>query len=242
MSTTTSTDGVGVARTGDGAGFGRLVDWIVTGLLVLWGIGLAAGGLVLFDLADRTVIARWIAEGRLTSTELTDLQLLDATYAAIWWGGIGLVVTGLLFLVAAVGFLALRSRARRSDPTTDSLATSAVLGAVVTAVTSFVPFSALIGGAAAGYDRGGSRETGLRTGAISGLLGAVPIGVVFAFLAVGLLSVDATAGGVAIAALVLSLVTVATTFLVLGAIGGYVGAGIGRRDSDPDADSETATA
>jgi hypothetical protein len=242
MSTTTAAERVDAERGGDGGGLGRLVDWVVTGLLALWGLGLAAGGYVAFGLADRADIARWIAAGRITSTELTDAQLLDATYALLWWGGVGLAGTGLLFVVTAVAFLSVRSRSRRSGARPGGLAASAVLGAVTTAATSFLPFAAAIGGAAAAYDRGGSRETGLVTGAASGLLGAVPVALVFGVVALGLLSVDATAGGVALVALAVALLTVATTYGLLGAVGGYVGAGLRRQTPPGDADAEPPVA
>ncbi|MFC6757774.1 MULTISPECIES: DUF5518 domain-containing protein [Haloarcula] len=55
---------------------------------------------------------------------------------------------------------------------------NAVIGAVVSIVLSFVPFSTLLGGAVAGYLEGGTRSDGLRVGAISGVLGLV-VGAVF---------------------------------------------------------------
>lgn len=237
MTATTATEGVGAER-GTDAGLGRLLDWIVTGLLLVWGVALASGGVLLFGLADRTDIARWIAEGRITSTELNDAELLDATFAVTRWGGIGLVVTGVLLVVTAVAFLSLRSRSRaRSER---GLAASAVFGAVVTVVLSFLPFAAGIGGAAAAYDRGGSAGTGVRTGAVAGLLAALPLALVMGFVAAGLLTVTVRASLIAVLAVLFSALVVATTYAVLGAIGGYLGAELGDGSRPDDVDRPVA--
>jgi hypothetical protein len=52
---------------------------------------------------------------------------------------------------------------------------NALIGAVVSVVLAFLPFSTVLGGAVAGYLQKGSREEGLRVGAISGLIALVPI-------------------------------------------------------------------
>lgn len=95
---------------------------------------------------------------------MTDAELIDAVYAFLWGGGIGVAVTGAFLAVAGVGFFALRSRARRRFEETGVVSQSAtsngILGAIVTVVASFVPFSPVLGGALAGYLESPSRVPG----------------------------------------------------------------------------------
>jgi hypothetical protein len=74
---------------------------------------------------------------------------------------------------------------------------SALVGAVVTVVTSFVPLSPLLGGAVAAYLRGGDRSESLRVGAISGLIAAVPFAGVLGlvFVGFGLFGIAGASGG-----------------------------------------------
>mgnify|MGYP000055270006 CR=1 FL=1 len=55
---------------------------------------------------------------------------------------------------------------------------NALIGAVVSVVLAFLPFSTVLGGGVAGYLQKGTREDGLRVGAISGLMAVVPIVIV----------------------------------------------------------------
>jgi len=102
---------------------------------------------------------------------------------------------------------------------------NAVVGAVVTVVTSFLPLAPVLGGAVAGYLQ---RRDGLAVGALSGLLAAVPLvvvlglflGAITAFLGVdfpprGLLGVGF------LGVLLLGLVVVYS--VLFGAAGGYLG-------------------
>jgi hypothetical protein len=56
-------------------------------------------------------------------------------------------------------------------PASDGRLTNALIGAVVTVVLPFVPFSPLLGGAVAGYLQ---ERDGFRVGAPSGAIAAVP--------------------------------------------------------------------
>lgn len=101
---------------------------------------------------------------------------------------------------------------------------NAGIGAVVTIVTSFLPFSPVLGGAVAGYLQGGTRTEGAKIGGISGAISLLPM-LFFGFVVMLFLFGAAPAeGGIAFAFLLL----VAGTFVVaytigLGALGGYVG-------------------
>ncbi|SFR51670.1 DUF5518 domain-containing protein [Halogeometricum limi] len=133
---------------------------------------------------------------------------------------------------------------------------SALLGAVVSVVTSFVPLSPVLGGGVAGYLYGRSRTEGLRVGAASGVLAAIPVVVVVALLFGGLSLFTIVEDAAGAAALFVGLFLVATGVVVvlvagLSALGGYLGAyvretsgggdnarreGAGRREKEPDVD------
>ncbi|WP_251331211.1 DUF5518 domain-containing protein [Haloplanus pelagicus] len=105
----------------------------------------------------------------------------------------------------------------------------ALLGAVVTVVLSFIPFSPVLGGGVAAYLNEADANAGLRVGAISGLLAAIPL-VLFGLLAVFFLGFFAFGlhGGSAlgIGGLLVVLVggAVAVAYTVgLSALGGYLG-------------------
>jgi hypothetical protein len=105
---------------------------------------------------------------------------------------------------------------------------NAVVGAVVTVLASFVPFSPVVGGAVAGYLQEGDTASAMRVGALSGLIATIPFALVLALLGsvlsalplVGVpLSVSALFGTFFFVVLLVALVyTVA-----LSTLGGYVG-------------------
>lgn len=109
---------------------------------------------------------------------------------------------------------------------------NAIIGAAVTAVLSpILPFSALFGGAIAGYLQGGTRSDGLRIGAISGGIAFVPVvlivGLIFllvlpVFLGIGAseaLGVGLFSGVIAIG----FLGVVAVYIIGLSVLGGWLG-------------------
>ena len=105
---------------------------------------------------------------------------------------------------------------------------SALLGAVVSAVASFVPFSPVIGGGVAGYLYGGSREDGLRVGAVSGAIAAIPVillvGLVFGGIGFFTIVEDAFRATVFFVGLLLVVTLLVAAFSAgLSAVGGYLG-------------------
>ncbi|SDE76888.1 DUF5518 domain-containing protein [Halorientalis regularis] len=224
----------------DSGAVSRTVDWAVTLVTILAGLLFAAGGAALYSAADRSWIAAAVAEGTVRSDGLTEAQLVDALYGLAWWGGIGLAVTGLLFVVAGVAFMAYRTRWHRRRAETGEAGpdttTNAVIGAVVTVVSSFVPFSPVLGGAVAGYLGRGDGSNGVRVGAYSGLVTSIPATVLFAFLIGGAAVVGAEIGvglgAVAIAlVLVFALVVTVLTVVGLSALGGYLGVELAERSA-----------
>ena len=105
---------------------------------------------------------------------------------------------------------------------------NAVVGGLASILLGFVPFSPVLGGAVAGYLHGGQRGAGLRVGAYSGVVAAIPLvlfllfGSLLAGVALAgdaLLGVGAVFGfGFFVLIVVGGLYTVA-----LGAVGGWLG-------------------
>ncbi|SDQ09537.1 DUF5518 domain-containing protein [Halopelagius longus] len=118
-------------------------------------------------------------------------------------------------------------RRDRSDDGT-SFWVSALLGALVSIVASFVPFSPVLGGGVAGYLHYGTREEGAKVGAVSGALAAVPLVAVLTLVlgALGFLTVVENAVAGALVFFTLLLFVVGATLLLsagLSALGGYLG-------------------
>ncbi|MDS0294117.1 DUF5518 domain-containing protein [Halogeometricum luteum] len=116
---------------------------------------------------------------------------------------------------------------------------SALLGAVVSVVTSFVPLSPVLGGGVAGYLHAGSREDGLRVGAVSGAIAAIPVVLLVALVFGGLgfftIVEDAFRATVFFAGLlfVVTLIVVALS-AGLSAVGGYLGVYVREETRDGD--------
>ncbi len=102
----------------------------------------------------------------------------------------------------------------------------ALIGAVVSVVLSFIPFSPVLGGTVAGYLH---ERDGVRVGAISGVLAAIPLALLV-FLFFGVFGVFAISpgggvgvpGGFILVLLVGMLVAVLYT-VALSALGGFLG-------------------
>jgi len=101
---------------------------------------------------------------------------------------------------------------------------NAGIGAVVTIVTSFLPFSPVLGGAVAGYLQGGTRTEGAKIGGISGAISLLPM-LFFGFIVMlFLFGIAPAEGGIAFVFLLLVAGTFAAAYTIgLGALGGYVG-------------------
>jgi hypothetical protein len=107
---------------------------------------------------------------------------------------------------------------------------NALLGAVVTIVLSFVPFSPVLGGGVAGFLQGTDRRAGLRVGAVSGAVASIPILLVLLAIA-AFVPVGVAVGDVGLGLPILAILILLTMFVLtivygagLGALGGYVGA------------------
>jgi len=110
---------------------------------------------------------------------------------------------------------------------------NALIGAVVSVVLSFIPFSPVLGGAVAAYLQRGSRREGIRVGAISGLTTAVPLLLIFLLILFLFASVFAflpflgseglAVGTLGVVVLVSIFVVVLLYGVALSALGGWLG-------------------
>lgn len=234
----------------DGRSIPEAVDWIVGALLVLVGLASVLGGAALVYAIDRPAIREAVANEEIQSDVLSDAELVDVTQATATWSAAGLVATGAILLVAGLAYVAVRRRAHRraaADEPASHFGANAVLGAVVTAVLSFLPFSPVLGGIAAGYLEHDTSERVTTVGALSGVLAAIPVLVLSAFasggVVEGLLGVgEGELALVVAAALLLTLGVVVAVVAGLGAIGGFLGGKLATReraDERGTADSTT---
>lgn len=122
----------------------------------------------------------------------------------------------------------------------EGLLVNALVGAVVSVVLAFLPFSPVLGGAVAGYLQKGDERTGLKVGAVSGAIASIPILLVlfllfsvFSFVAI---VPNGPGPGLPLAFGVLLLVVAGFVLLVvvgLSAVGGLVGAAIAKERAQP---------
>lgn len=100
--------------------------------------------------------------------------------------------------------------------------THAFIGAAVTIVTAFVPFSPLIGGGVAGYIH---EKDGWQVGALSGLIAAIPFALLVALAAAFFVIVPTPAEGLRFLLVLFAGTLLGTSVytVAFGAVGGYVG-------------------
>lgn len=213
-------------------GHPSVVDWLLATVVALSGLAIIAAGSALSFAVDRSVIAEMVAEGNLRMDLLSNADTIEVGVAVGNWTGFGLIITGGIMVVAAVAYAVVRRNARVAaeevgKPRSD-YAANALLGAVVSALVSFVPFSPAFGGGVAGYLERGESERTVGVGALSGVILMAPLLGLLLFLTVGLLqgllTVEAGALALAVgAAMLMAMLVVAVAGAGLGALGGYVG-------------------
>lgn len=230
MDTQTSTDGSTDAPGDTDITLPRIVDWAVSIALILSGLLGVLFGSLFYAGADRSTIADLVADGTIQSTMLSDAELIDVTYALAWWGGLGLLVVGALLIIAGIGYAWYRYRARQTGAPTTAWP-HAVIGAVVSMVTAFVPLSPLIGGIVAGYLEGGTNNNRARVGALSGLVASIPMVILFVFLIGGFIVVAmelnlGIVSAVGAIGLIVGLFVAVLYFVGLSALGAYLSTAI----------------
>lgn len=110
---------------------------------------------------------------------------------------------------------------------------NAIVGAIVTTVLFFIPFSPVAGGAVAGYLQGQDTSSGIRVGALSGGFSALPMmffALVFGGLVLGVIGFGAPDlalfSVVGFFMLILGFLLFLAYSAILGAAGGYLGAAL----------------
>jgi len=112
----------------------------------------------------------------------------------------------------------------------------ALIGAAVSLVTFYLPFSPAIGGGIAGYLHGPDREAGATVGGLSGVFAAVPGAVLATLVASVFVIVGPGQRSGLLVAFVFFLVILVVSVAygaVLGAAGGFVGAYLNEEFSGP---------
>ena len=124
----------------------------------------------------------------------------------------------------------------------DDTVTSVLVGGLVTIFLSpVVPFAPVLGGALAGYIRGGSRMDGVKVGAYSGAVALIPLvllvtlfgNLFLAFLAGAAPGFPPAAGGLTAVVLIFALISALVYTVAFAAVGGWIGNYV-KRDTDID--------
>jgi hypothetical protein len=208
-----------------------IVDWLLGAVLGVIGIALSGVGVLMYTQVDRASIADVVAQEDVQLNGVTQSEFVTAVGSFVDWVAAGIVVIGLISAVGAVAFVVARRRTRRQvsreGGTTATFWACAVYGGALTTLISFViPFiSSIGGGAGAAYLRNG--DSGARTGAAAGSIGAALMIPLLAFLGVGMIAggqaIGESMGGVLFAAITVvgGLITVAIN-AGFGALGGFL--------------------
>lgn len=212
----------------------EVVYWIVAGFVAVGGFALALGGSAILWAVDEDFVAEAIAEAvaeeQIPTDVLTQAETSEVAATTVAWLGGGLVATGLAVALVAVILVVARHRSRSVDGRVGEragLLSAALLGAVATGVLSFVPASPVLGGAVAAYVHRPGDAGPTATGAVSGLLAALPVVAILVFLLIGVgLGLSAVGGGGlgVVVALAVGIGAVGTLlyFVGLSAIGGFL--------------------
>lgn len=108
---------------------------------------------------------------------------------------------------------------------------NALIGAAVSIVLAFLPFSTVLGGGVAGYLQGGEYADGAKVGALSGVFAAIPFAFLLVFVGVFLLAVPVRFA-LALAVFAVTLLFVLSIYTVgLSALGGVLGVYV-KRETD----------
>jgi ascorbate-specific PTS system EIIC-type component UlaA len=206
-----------------------VVDWLVGLVTGAVGLLLMIVGGAMFTRVDRSMITDIVTDEEFEVNGLTESEAITAAEPFVDWLAVGILLTGLLSVVAAVAFVVVRRRTRRrvvrEGGTTATFWACAIYGAVVTMLVSFVPGSAIAGGGAAAYLHDG--DTSVRTGAASGAIGAVLMIPLLVFLAGGLITGAEAIGRLSDGALLGAIVVGGGLLSLavntgLGALGGFL--------------------
>lgn len=213
-----------------------VLDWILGGLVIFGGLLFGLAGWLVFAVAGREQVETVVASEGFQVEGMTEPEFVELTVTLLPWVAAGLAVTGLAMVVLGIAYVVHRRRVHRRAAAGEAVShfpAHALVGAAVSVVTSFVPFSPLVGGGVAGYmERGDSTRT-TSVGAASGAVMSAPVFVVALFTAAGVASgfgAIGEAGGGVVAAIVVVGAVASLAFTVgLGALGGWIGGKLAER-------------
>ena len=216
-----------------------VLDWILGILVVIGGLLSTLGGLFVFLVANREGVETVVMADDFHVEGMTEAEFVELMVSFLPWLAAGLVITGLAMTVLGIAYIVHRRRVHdrkaAGEPTSDYPA-HALLGAVVSTLTSFIPLSPIIGGGLAGYlERGDSTRT-VSVGVASAVLLSAPAFVIGLFGTVGLFLGFGEIGGgrfvpmSVILLIVGGLVSLGVTCL-LGATGGWIGGKLAERNN-----------
>jgi hypothetical protein len=203
--------------------FDRTIDWVIGALLGVVGILVALGGAALHYGVTRSGVADVIRDAEFQSEMLTRAEAIDALVVLGHWSGIGFVAAGGLIALLGIAVVVIHGRARRDGRGTPPWIVG-VVGAGVASVLGFIPFSPVLGGAAAGYLDPNPDASGIGVGSIAGVFGSLPLLVPAIFASIGLF-VSVPGEVVLAAAIILVFVVILCLvyYVGLSALGGYLG-------------------
>ncbi len=207
----------------------RVVDWVITGLLIVLGLVVSAGGGVLVGVADRELFHELIEDEPIDSDLITHAELGDLIFAFAWWGGTGTVIAGIALILAGVLFGIGRHRIDQLEPgsETPTFVANALLGGVVTVFLSVIPFSGALGGGIAGYLETDDAWEGALVGGTAAFFPLLPLLIILLTIFIGVI-----VEGLAIFGLFMILVGFVSGAIsvAIGAVGGAAGAYLRDRD------------
>lgn len=192
---------------------------------------MTAIGVEVITRVDQAMIADSVAEESVEVNGLTQSEFVTAAGPVVDWLSVGIIVTGLTAFICAAAFIMARRSTRRrvteEGGTTATFWACTVYGGVVTALVSFIPGSAIVGGGVAAYLHDG--DSSVRTGTAAGILGAGLTIPLVAFLGIGIVdgaaAISELAGGTLVAAVIVVAELIALGVSAgLGALGGFLAA------------------
>jgi hypothetical protein len=219
-------DPLGEQTTGDvgsRTAFGRSIDYVLGGILVVIGVLGAVSGYLIYRSVEHQWIAEAVRNGEFQSDVLTEAEAIDIAVALGNWGALGLIAVGVLFIGLGFGVVFVHGRTRKTGGRTPQWILG-VVGASVGTLLSFVPFAPIIGGAVAGYLDTNKSASGIGSGALVGLITMLPVVVWSTFAGFGLVTtIDAELTGLVVMFGAIALIFSFLYFLLLSALGGYIG-------------------
>lgn len=207
-----------------------VIDWLLGVATGIVGLILVAVGAGMYTQIDEAAITDVITSEGVELNGVSQAEAITAAGPFVDWLAIGFMLTGLVATFGAASFIIARHRTRRqvteTGGTTATFWACTIYGAAVTALVSFVPGSATVGGGLAAHlHDGDSVRVGSAAGAVGTAL-AIPFTIATAAgLVAGAAAIGKLVGGTLLATLLVGAGLVGVLFNAgLGALGGIAAA------------------